>query len=102
MVKDENRASELSELLQSLRESTSRGASSSPDVAETLGKLLELVPTIPRNGQQQLSMIDLLQHVIDYIWDLQAVLSSPTPLDDNSSNHSTQRQEKNEDQWEKL
>lgn len=76
------------------------GQSQAPDVAETVGKLLELVPTIPKNGQQRLSMVDLLQHVIDYIWDLQAVLSSPAA--GVGPNEILLMAKRNEDEWEKL
>lgn len=94
MVQDEKPAPSAS----IRRDSTA--PTSPPDVAETVNRLLELVPTIPKNGQQRLSMVDLLQHVIDYIWDLQAVLSSPTSSPDPRVEHLNETG--SEDVWEKL
>ncbi|KAM7402667.1 hypothetical protein PAMP_017886 [Pampus punctatissimus] len=38
-------------------------------------KLKELVPTLPTN--KKASKVEILQHVIDYIWDLQVELDEP-------------------------
>ncbi|VDO99204.1 unnamed protein product [Soboliphyme baturini] len=47
---------------------------------ETLNKLKELVPTVPKD--QALSSVELLQHVIDYIFDLQTELRQPADTAD--------------------
>jgi len=48
---------------------------------ETMGKLKKLVPTVPKN--EQVTRIELLQHVIDYIFELQRQLNDPTtPVED--------------------
>ena len=50
---------------------------------KTLSLLKDLVPTIPSN--QETSQLELMQHIIDYIWTLKDQLSeepSTTPKDD--------------------
>lgn len=42
------------------------------DMNDCYSKLKELVPGIPQNSK--LSQVEILQHVIDYIFDLQIVL----------------------------
>ncbi|XP_038606494.1 DNA-binding protein inhibitor ID-1 [Tachyglossus aculeatus] len=50
---------------------TSPGASPS-DMKGCYSRLEELVPTLPQG--RRVSRVELLQHVIDYIWDLQLEL----------------------------
>ncbi|XP_072552122.1 DNA-binding protein inhibitor ID-1-like [Salminus brasiliensis] len=45
------------------------------DMNSCYSKLKELVPTLPANKKH--SKVEILQHVIDYIWDLQVELDSP-------------------------
>ncbi|XP_030624823.1 DNA-binding protein inhibitor ID-1 [Chanos chanos] len=45
------------------------------DMNSCYSKLKELVPTLPPN--KKASKVEILQHVIDYIWDLQVELDSP-------------------------
>lgn len=45
------------------------------DMNSCYSKLKELVPTLPAN--KKASKMEILQHVIDYIWDLQIELDSP-------------------------
>ncbi|XP_062397512.1 DNA-binding protein inhibitor ID-1-like [Sardina pilchardus] len=45
------------------------------DMNSCYSKLKELVPTLPPN--KKASKMEILQHVIDYIWDLQIELDSP-------------------------
>ncbi|KAF7695780.1 DNA-binding protein inhibitor ID-1-like [Silurus meridionalis] len=45
------------------------------DMNNCYSKLKELVPTLPTN--KKASKVEILQHVIDYIWDLQVELDSP-------------------------
>ncbi|XP_076874864.1 DNA-binding protein inhibitor ID-1-like [Brachyhypopomus gauderio] len=45
------------------------------DMNSCYSKLKELVPTLPPN--KKASKMEILQHVIDYIWDLQVELASP-------------------------
>lgn len=45
------------------------------DMNSCYSKLKELVPTLPPN--KKASKMEILQHVIDYIWDLQVELDSP-------------------------
>ncbi|XP_028849971.1 DNA-binding protein inhibitor ID-1-like [Denticeps clupeoides] len=45
------------------------------DMNSCYSKLKELVPTLPAN--KKASKVEILQHVIDYIWDLQVELDSP-------------------------
>ncbi|KAI1892794.1 hypothetical protein AGOR_G00137190 [Albula goreensis] len=45
------------------------------DMNSCYSKLKELVPTLPAN--KKASKMEILQHVIDYIWDLQVELDSP-------------------------
>lgn len=44
------------------------------DMNSCYSKLKELVPTLPAN--KKASKMEILQHVIDYIWDLQVELDS--------------------------
>ncbi|XP_041945082.1 DNA-binding protein inhibitor ID-1-like [Alosa pseudoharengus] len=45
------------------------------DMNNCYNKLKELVPTLPPN--KKASKVEILQHVIDYIWDLQIELDEP-------------------------
>ncbi|NP_001297916.1 DNA-binding protein inhibitor ID-1-like [Esox lucius] len=45
------------------------------DMNSCYSKLKELVPTLPAN--KKASKMEILQHVIDYIWDLQVELDTP-------------------------
>ena len=45
------------------------------DMNDCYSKLKELVPSIPQN--KTVSQVEILQHVIDYIWDLQVELDEP-------------------------
>ena len=45
------------------------------DMNNCYSKLKELVPTLPTN--KKASKVEILQHVIDYIWDLQVELDEP-------------------------
>ncbi|XP_028854547.1 DNA-binding protein inhibitor ID-1 [Denticeps clupeoides] len=45
------------------------------DMNSCYSKLKELVPTLPAN--KKASKVEILQHVIDYIWDLQVELDEP-------------------------
>lgn len=47
------------------------------DMNHCYSRLRELVPGVPRGTQ--LSQVEILQRVIDYILDLQVVLAEPTP-----------------------
>jgi len=53
------------------------------DMNSCYSKLKELVPTLPTN--KKASKVEILQHVIDYIWDLQVELDEP------EKKHSTPR-----------
>jgi len=64
------------------------------EMQSLLAKLKELVPNIPRN--KKLSKLEIIQHVIDYIFDLQLALEShPSSLSQsiskspNNSTHSS-------------
>lgn len=46
------------------------------EMQECFQKLISLVPTIPRS--QKISKVQLLQHVIDYILDLEVALDYPS------------------------
>ncbi|XP_069740399.1 DNA-binding protein inhibitor ID-1 isoform X2 [Narcine bancroftii] len=46
------------------------------DMNGCYSKLKELVPTLPQN--KKVSKVEILQHVIDYIWDLQLELDDQT------------------------
>uniref|UniRef100_A0A1A7YH42 Inhibitor of DNA binding 3 n=1 Tax=Iconisemion striatum TaxID=60296 RepID=A0A1A7YH42_9TELE len=46
------------------------------DINDCYSKLKELVPSIPQN--KSVSQVEILQHVIDYIFDLEMVLSIKT------------------------
>jgi len=61
---------------------------SSDEMQSLLAKLKELVPNIPRN--KKLSKLEIIQYVIDYIFDLQLALDThPQPLCQSSSNNSS-------------
>jgi len=45
------------------------------DMNSCYSKLKELVPTLPTH--KKASKVEILQHVIDYIWDLQVELDEP-------------------------
>lgn len=65
--------------------SRSRSPSEEPvgtlnDMNDCYSRLKELVPSIPQN--KSVSQIEILQHVIDYIFDLQIALESPTGTPD--------------------
>lgn len=65
--------------------SISRSPSEEPvgtlnDMNDCYSRLKELVPSIPQN--KSVSQIEILQHVIDYIFDLQIALESPTGAPD--------------------
>ncbi|NWS70950.1 ID1 inhibitor, partial [Crotophaga sulcirostris] len=47
------------------------------DMKGCYSRLRALVPTLPRH--RRVSKVELLQHVIDYIWDLQLALQPGTP-----------------------
>ncbi|KAJ7989240.1 hypothetical protein DPEC_G00317440 [Dallia pectoralis] len=47
------------------------------DMNDCYSKLKELVPSIPQN--QSVSQMEILQHVIDYIFDLQMALEDGSP-----------------------
>ncbi|XP_065097555.1 DNA-binding protein inhibitor ID-1 [Paramisgurnus dabryanus] len=53
------------------------------DMNSCYSKLKELVPTIPTN--KKASKVEILQHVIDYIWDLQVELDEPGKRNQNSA-----------------
>jgi len=55
------------------------------DMNSCYSKLKELVPTLPTN--KKASKVEILQHVIDYIWDLQVELDEP----EKSRQHSVPR-----------
>lgn len=48
--------------------------SNSAEIHELLGKLQELVPNMPKN--KKLSKLEIIQNVIDYIFDLQDALEA--------------------------
>jgi len=48
------------------------------DMNSCYSKLKELVPTLPTN--KKASKVEILQHVIDYIWDLQVELDEPEKM----------------------
>uniref|UniRef100_A0A8B9P2K4 DNA-binding protein inhibitor ID-4 n=1 Tax=Apteryx owenii TaxID=8824 RepID=A0A8B9P2K4_APTOW len=48
-----------------------------PRVAGCYSRLRALVPTLPRH--RRVSKVEILQHVIDYIWDLQLALQRGPP-----------------------
>lgn len=51
-----------------------RGAENTPEMRLYLEKLMHLVPRCPKNGS--VTKLELIQHVIDYIGDLQDTLES--------------------------
>ncbi|CAG2100959.1 unnamed protein product [Medioppia subpectinata] len=61
---------------------------SSDEMQSLLAKLKELVPNIPRN--KKLSKLEIIQYVIDYIFDLQLALDThpthPQPLCQSANN----------------
>jgi len=60
---------------------------SADEMQSLLAKLKELVPNIPRN--KKLSKLEIIQYVIDYIFDLQLALDThPQPLCQSSNNSS--------------
>uniref|UniRef100_A0A4W4EFJ1 BHLH domain-containing protein n=1 Tax=Electrophorus electricus TaxID=8005 RepID=A0A4W4EFJ1_ELEEL len=66
---------------QSLAITRSRSPSEEPvlalsDMNDCYSRLKELVPSIPQN--RSVSQVEILQHVIDYIFDLQIALESET------------------------
>lgn len=70
---------------QSLSISRSRSPSEEPvgtlnDMNDCYSRLKELVPSIPQN--KSVSQMEILQHVIDYIFDLQIALESSTGAPD--------------------
>lgn len=70
---------------QSLSIGRSRSPSEEPvgtlnDMNDCYSRLKELVPSIPQN--KSVSQIEILQHVIDYIFDLQIALESPSGAPD--------------------
>ncbi|XP_006860774.1 PREDICTED: DNA-binding protein inhibitor ID-1 [Chrysochloris asiatica] len=48
------------------------------DMNGCYSRLKELVPTLPQN--RKVSKVEILQHVIDYIWDLQLELDSQSTV----------------------
>ncbi|CAL9704317.1 unnamed protein product [Knipowitschia caucasica] len=54
------------------------------DMNNCYSKLKELVPTLPTN--KKASKVEILQHVIDYIWDLQVELDEPERSRQHSAN----------------
>ncbi|XP_062930263.1 DNA-binding protein inhibitor ID-1 [Mobula hypostoma] len=48
------------------------------DMNGCYSKLKELVPTLPQN--KKVSKVEILQHVIDYIWDLQLELDDQSGI----------------------
>jgi len=58
--------------------------STDDEMQSLLAKLKELVPNIPRN--KKLSKLEIIQYVIDYIFDLQFALESH-PISSNNSSH---------------
>ncbi|XP_006112027.1 DNA-binding protein inhibitor ID-3 [Pelodiscus sinensis] len=56
------------------------------DMNDCYSKLRELVPGIPQGSK--LSQVEILQHVIDYIFDLQIVLEEQAKGQDSSSDTS--------------
>ncbi|XP_069751528.1 DNA-binding protein inhibitor ID-3 [Narcine bancroftii] len=65
------------------------------DMNDCYCKLIELVPSIPQN--RKISKVEILQHVIDYIFDLQIALESqqqdPEHIASSSSSLTLQRAE---------
>ncbi|XP_031134849.1 DNA-binding protein inhibitor ID-1 [Sander lucioperca] len=57
------------------------------DMNSCYSKLKELVPTLPTN--KKASKVEILQHVIDYIWDLQVELDEPEKSRQHSANSVT-------------
>ncbi|NXD13251.1 ID1 inhibitor, partial [Nothocercus nigrocapillus] len=47
------------------------------DMKGCYSRLRALVPTLPRH--RRVSKVEILQHVIDYIWDLQLALQPGAP-----------------------
>ncbi|XP_076852013.1 DNA-binding protein inhibitor ID-1 [Brachyhypopomus gauderio] len=57
------------------------------DMNSCYSKLKELVPTLPTN--KKASKVEILQHVIDYIWDLQVELDEPGKKHQNTTSSTT-------------
>ncbi|KAM9178174.1 DNA-binding protein inhibitor ID-1 [Mergus octosetaceus] len=53
------------------------------DMKGCYSRLRALVPTLPRH--RRVSKVELLQHVIDYIWDLQLALQPGPPRPPNAA-----------------
>ncbi|XP_064408305.1 DNA-binding protein inhibitor ID-3 [Latimeria chalumnae] len=53
------------------------------DMNDCYSKLKELVPSIPQN--KKVSQMEILQHVIDYIFDLQIVLEQPETVEKSTA-----------------
>ncbi|XP_026851748.1 DNA-binding protein inhibitor ID-1 [Electrophorus electricus] len=53
------------------------------DMNSCYSKLKELVPTLPTN--KKATKVEILQHVIDYIWDLQVELDEPGKKNQSSA-----------------
>ncbi|XP_062835225.1 DNA-binding protein inhibitor ID-1 [Anolis carolinensis] len=63
-----------------LSEQAAAAASLLMDMKGCYSRLAALVPTLPRH--RRVSKVEILQHVIDYIWDLQLELQDePTTAD---------------------
>uniref|UniRef100_A0A8D0HS26 DNA-binding protein inhibitor ID-4 n=1 Tax=Sphenodon punctatus TaxID=8508 RepID=A0A8D0HS26_SPHPU len=58
-------------------EQAAAAASLLMDMKGCYSRLQALVPTLPRH--RRVSKVEILQHVIDYIWDLQLELQHPLP-----------------------
>ncbi|XP_033879263.3 DNA-binding protein inhibitor ID-3-A [Acipenser ruthenus] len=72
---------------QSLAIARSKTATEEPmnvlyDMNDCYSKLKELVPSIPQN--KSVSQVEILQHVIDYIFDLQIALKDEEPTEKTS------------------
>lgn len=60
--------------------------SNSTEIHELLGKLQELVPYMPKD--KKLTKLEIIQNVIEYIWDLQDALEAHTDVQGlNKENH---------------
>ncbi|XP_059810696.1 DNA-binding protein inhibitor ID-3 [Hypanus sabinus] len=57
------------------------------DMNDCYCKLMELVPSIPQN--RKVSKMEILQHVIDYIFDLQIALESQQKDPENTASSSS-------------
>ncbi|XP_017572253.1 DNA-binding protein inhibitor ID-3 [Pygocentrus nattereri] len=68
---------------QSLSISRSRSPCELSDMNDCYSKLKELVPSIPQD--KSVSQVEILQHVIDYIFDLQIALENEAETVKNSA-----------------